>query len=70
MKAFPIFKIGLLVLGSTVLMSACVVAADAPPTPLVEIRPDSPGPGYHWREGSWHRNHDQWEWEHGRYDRD
>jgi hypothetical protein len=45
-----------------------VTASEAPPAPIYEAIPYSPGPEYFWIGGHWHWNHG-WVWLGGHYDR-
>jgi hypothetical protein len=86
MKTMNVIKLVMLLAGASILPAAygqgvniginlpappVVVYPDvAPPAPLVETQPVSPGSDYLWINGSWvwGSNH-KWEWEKGRWDR-
>jgi hypothetical protein len=48
--------------------AAEVEVTDAPPAPIVEDVPRSPGEGYVWISGAWVWS-DRWAWESGHWDR-
>lgn len=83
MKKFSILKLGILLATATMVPTGYVQAFSvginiggpavvypdtAPPAPVVEAQPPSPGPGYVWVGGSWvwGDNH-HWSWEKGQW---
>ena len=85
MKRMSVLKVGVLLAAACVLPAGLVEAVNvgvsinapaivypssAPPVPLVETPPPSPGSDYVWINGSWTwgDNH-RWTWDKGRWDR-
>jgi hypothetical protein len=84
MKTLKLLKMGLLVagccltpavfakgldVGVSIGAPAVVYPEVAPPAPVVEVQPVSPGADYVWIGGSWVWGGHKWEWEKGRWER-
>ena len=58
---------GLFLLAIPAAAQVYVYVASAPPAPMVETIPASPGTGYTWVGGYWHWNGSRYVWVHGHY---
>jgi|ERR1700677_1705084 hypothetical protein len=83
MKKLSLIKLGILLAASCIVPAGYVQGVNigisvsagpaeiyttaAPPAPIIEVQPASPGVGYVWTGGSWAWNNNRWGWEKGQW---